>query len=492
MKYIMSLDEGTTGARCIIFNEKTETVSSAQKEFTQYYPREGWVEHDAEEILEAQISTAKQAMSLAGLCASDISAIGITNQRETTVVWDKNTGKPYGRAIVWQCRRTADMCSRLKNDGYGKMIKEKTGLLIDPYFSATKLKWMLDNIPGLREAALRGDALFGTVDSYLIWNLSGGRVHVTDVSNASRTMLFNIHTLGWDSELLDLFGVPESMLPQILPSAGVVCMTDPSFFGAAVPIAGIAGDQQSALFGHGCFSPGECKNTYGTGCFLLMNTGESPLFSDSGLLTTVAWQTPRGVTYAEEGSVFIGGAAVQWLRDEMRLINTASESEYEALRVPDSGGCYVVPAFTGLGAPYWDADARGIITGITRGTNRYHIIRATLESIAYQVDDLLTLMTDARGEKLASLSVDGGGSRNNLLLTFQADISGIRVTRKLCTETTALGAALLAGLGVGIYSSEEEISCVINESRVYTPSMSEERRKILRDGWHRAVRQCRG
>lgn len=491
MKYIMSLDQGTTSSRCIIFNEKAEIVSLAQKEFKQYYPQPGWVEHDPFEILESQLYVAKEALKSAGLGATDIASIGITNQRETTVVWDKNTGIPYGRAIVWQCRRTAEYCKELRDKGAEELIRSKTGLLLDPYFSGTKVRWILDNIPEAKKAALRGDALFGTVDSWLIWNLSGKRAHVTDVTNASRTLLFNIHDLCWDKELLSVFDIPESMLPRIVDSSGSICYTDPSLFGAGILISGVAGDQQSAMFGQGCFDKGSCKNTYGTGCFLLMNTGREASVSHSGLLTTVAWKIGDNTTYAGEGSVFIGGAAIQWLRDEMKLINASPDSEFEALQVKDSGGVYVVPAFTGLGAPYWDPDARGIITGITRGTERRHIIRATLESIAYQVQDVIALMKSETGCDISTLNVDGGASKNNLLMQFQADISNITVRRSACTETTALGAALLSGLASGVFGSIDEIKGILSAERSFAPQIDKATRTSLLDGWHDAVSRCK-
>ena len=387
-RYIMALDAGTTSNRCILFNEKGEICSVAQKEFTQYFPKPGWVEHDADEIWSTQLGVAVEAMSKIGASAGDIAAIGITNQRETAIVWDKKTGEPVCRAIVWQCRRTAEYCDRLKEDGYTELFRKKTGLIIDAYFSGTKVKWILDNVEGVREKAEKGEVLFGTVETWLIWKLTKGRVHVTDYSNASRTMLFNISTLQWDREILDLIGIPEAMLPKVQPSSCIYGEADASFFGGAIPIGGAAGDQQSALFGQTCFSPGEAKNTYGTGCFLLMNTGEKPVFSENGLLTTIAWGLGGKVEYALEGSIFVAGAAIQWLRDEMRLIDSAADSEYMAQKEKDTNGCYVVPAFTGLGAPHWDQYARGTIVGITRGVNKYHIIRATLESLAYQMQSL--------------------------------------------------------------------------------------------------------
>mgnify|MGYP000056591491 FL=1 len=421
-KYVMALDAGTTSNRCILFNEKGEIVSLAQKEFTQYFPQPGWVEHDASEIWSTQLGVAVEAMSKVGADAEDIVAIGITNQRETVVVWDKETGEPICPAIVWQCRRTAEYCDSLKERGLTEMIRKKTGLIIDAYFSGTKIKWILEHVDGAAQRAEKGELLFGTIETWLIWKLTKGRVHVTDYSNASRTMLFNINTLKWDEEILELLGIPMSMLPEAKPSSCVYGYADASYFGGEIPIGGAAGDQQSALFGQTCFQPGEAKNTYGTGCFLLMNTGEKPVFSDNGLVTTIAWGLDGKVNYALEGSIFVAGAAIQWLRDELRLIDSSADSEYMAQKVRDSNGCYVVPAFTGLGAPYWDQYARGTIVGLTRGVNKYHIIRATLESIAYQVCDVLNAMEADSGISLSSLKVDGGASANNFLMQFQADL----------------------------------------------------------------------
>lgn len=490
MKHIMALDQGTTSSRCIIFNEKAEIVKITQKEFKQHYPNPGWVEHDPTDILESQLSVAREALASSKISIDDIASIGITNQRETCILWNKYTGKPYCNAIVWQCRRTSEICKELKEKGYEKAVKEKTGLLLDPYFSGTKIKWIFDNIDGVREDALAGEVLFGTVDTWLIWNLSGGKCHVTDVSNASRTMLFNINTLTWDEDLLSMLDIPSSILPKIVSNADHICYTDPSVFGSPILISGIAGDQQAALFGQGCFSQGDCKNTYGTGCFLLMNTGDKPNKSDSGLISTVAWKLGDKITYAAEGSVFIGGAAIQWLRDEMHLIESAPDSESEAQKVESSNGVYVVPAFTGLGAPYWNPDARGIITGITRGTSYLHIIRATLEAIAYQVEDILSLMKSETGKELVSLSVDGGASRNNLLMQFQADISGIEVIRKTCTETTALGAAMLSGLGSGVYDSLDDIKALLSVEKTFIPTMKKEERQSLYNGWKEAIKKC--
>ena len=460
----MALDAGTTSNRCILFNEKGEICSMAQKEFTQYFPKPGWVEHDPGEIWSTQLAVARQAMNEIHASASDIAAIGITNQRETAIVWDKNTGKPVYNAIVWQCRRTSEYCDSLKEKGLTEMFQKKTGLVIDAYFSGTKVKWILDHVEGARERANRGELLFGTVETWLIWKLTKGAVHVTDYSNASRTMLFNINTLKWDDEILKELDIPKSMLPQAKPSSEIYGETDPSFFGGRIPIAGAAGDQQAALFGQTCFEKGEAKNTYGTGCFLLMNTGETPVFSKNGLVTTIAWGIDGTVHYALEGSVFVAGAAIQWLRDELRLIDSASDTEYLAQKVEDSNGCYVVPAFTGLGAPYWDQYARGTIVGLTRGVNKDHIIRATLESLAYQVNDVLEAMKADSGILLSALKVDGGASANNFLMQAQADVSQAPVHRPNCVETTAMGAAYLAGLAVGYWKDKEDVkkNCQMN------------------------------
>ncbi len=488
-KYVMAFDAGTTSNRCILFNEKGEIVSSAQKEFTQIFPRPGWVEHDANEIWATQLGVAVEAMGKIGATAGDIAAIGITNQRETTIVWDKRTGEPVCNAIVWQCRRTSAYCDQLRSQGLAETIRQKTGLVVDAYFSATKIRWILENVPGARARAERGELLFGTVETWLIWKLTGGRVHVTDYSNASRTMLFNINTLTWDRELLELLDIPASMLPTPVPSSQVFGDTDPSFFGGPIPIAGAAGDQQAALFGQTCFEPGQAKNTYGTGCFLLMNTGERPVFSQNGLVTTVAWGLDGRVNYALEGSIFVAGAAIQWLRDEMRLIESAADSEYHASKVPDSGGCYVIPAFTGLGAPHWDQYARGTIVGLTRGVNKNHIIRATLESIAYQVSDVLTAMRQDSGIALTDLKVDGGASANNVLMQIQADILQTMVHRPRCVETTALGAAYLAGLAVGYWSGKEDVVRNWAMDRTFIPSISVQERDRRLAGWDRAVRR---
>ena len=460
----------------------------AQREFTQYFPKPGWVEHDADEIWASQLGVAVEAMNMIGASAKDIAAIGITNQRETAIVWDKNTGAPVYRAIVWQCRRTSEACDALKEKGLTPKFKQKTGLVIDAYFSATKVKWILDNVPGARQKAQNGELLFGTVETWLIWKLTKGAVHVTDYSNASRTMLFNINTLEWDEEILAELDIPKSMLPTVKPSSCIYGEADSSFLGGAIPIAGAAGDQQAALFGQTCFAAGEAKNTYGTGCFLLMNTGEKPVFSNNGLVTTIAWGLDGKVNYALEGSIFVAGAAIQWLRDELRIIDSAEDSEYMAKKVADTNGCYVVPAFTGLGAPYWDQYARGTIVGITRGVNKYHMIRAALESIAYQVNDVLAAMEADSNMKISSLKVDGGASANDFLMQTQADIVNVPVIRPQCVETTAMGAAYLAGLAVGYWKNKEEIKKNWQVSRAFTSSMDEAHREKLVKGWKRAVK----
>ena len=486
-KYVMALDAGTTSNRCILFDKSGKIISIAQKEFTQYFPQPGWVEHDADEIWSTQLGVAVEAMSKVGASAEDIAAIGITNQRETAIVWDKKTGEPVCRAIVWQCRRTAAYCDQLKEQGYTDMIREKTGLIIDAYFSGTKIRWILDHVEGAREKAEKGELLFGTVETWLIWKLTKGRVHVTDYSNASRTMLFNINTLEWDQEILDLLQIPKAMLPEPMPSSCVYGHTDPSYFGGPIPIGGAAGDQQSALFGQVCFHPGAAKNTYGTGCFLLMNTGEKPVFSQNGLVTTIAWGLDGKVEYALEGSIFVAGAAIQWLRDEMRLIDSAADSEYMAGKVKDTNGCYVVPAFTGLGAPHWDPYARGTIVGITRGVNKYHIIRATLESLAYQVNDVLGAMEAGSGIPLTSLRVDGGASANDFLMQFQADILGTEVVRPACAETTARGAAYLAGLYCGVYRDVAALREQAEEATLFVPQMSGAQRAEKLLAWEEAL-----
>lgn len=491
-KYIMALDAGTTSNRCILFNKKGEICSMAQREFTQYFPKPGWVEHDADEIWASQLGVAVEAMNKIGASAGDIAGIGITNQRETVVVWDRITGEPICRAIVWQCRRTSDYCDSLKEKGLTEKFRKKTGLVIDAYFSGTKVKWILDNVPGARERARRGELLFGTVETWLIWKMTKGWIHVTDYSNASRTMLFNINTLQWDDEILTELDIPRCMLPEVRPSSCIYGETDPSFLGGPIPIAGAAGDQQAALFGQTCFTPGEAKNTYGTGCFLLMNTGDTPVFSKNGLITTIAWGLDGEITYALEGSIFVAGAAIQWLRDEMRLIDSAADSAYMAQKVPDTNGCYVVPAFTGLGAPHWDQYARGTIVGITRGVNKYHIIRATLESLAYQVNDVLSAMNADSGIALAALKADGGASANDFLMQFQADIINAPVKRPACVETTAAGAAYLAGLAVGYWTDKKDIIKNQVIERTFAPSSAEDDRAKRIKGWNKAVKYSFG
>lgn len=492
-KYILALDSGTTSVRCMIFDRSGDIRAVAQHEFSQIFPKAGWVEHDASEIWRMQKLSAIEAMQNCGCSASEIAAIGITNQRETCVVWDRKTGKPVYNAIVWQCRRTAPFCDALKEQGYGALIKEKTGLIPDAYFSGAKIRWILDNVEGLRERAEAGELCFGTVDSWLIWKLTGGAVHVTDVSNASRTMLFNIHTLEWDRELCELIGVPMSMLPRVMPSSAIYGETDPEILGASIPVAGACGDQQSALFGQCCFNEGDVKNTYGTGCFMLMNTGDKPVKSDKGLVSTVAWSLEEGkATYALEGSVFVAGAVIQWLRDELKIISSSAESEAIAAQVPDTCGCYFVPAFTGMGAPYWNQDARGIITGLTRGAGRAHIVRAALESMAYQSNDVLWAMEQDLGKRLSALRVDGGASANNFLMQFQADVAGISVLRPASVETTARGAAFLAGLAVGFWKDTEEIYKITEAEglSVFSPSVTNEEREKLLSGWHKAVERA--
>lgn len=487
-KYIMALDLGTTSCRCIIFDKNGRICSAAQKEFTQYFPQPGWVEHDAEEIWATQTGLMYEAMSKIDITINEIAGIGITNQRETTVLWDKETGRPVHKAIVWQCRRTAGYCDELKKLGMGEFFRSKTGLVLDAYFSATKLRWLLDNAAGARERAEKGELLFGTVDSWIIWKLTGGKVHVTDYSNASRTMLFNIHTLKWDEEILRVLKIPQQILPEVKPSSHVYGYTDSKLFGREVPIAGAGGDQQCALFGQTCFERGEVKNTYGTGGFMLMNTGTAPVNSHNGLVTTIAWGVDDKVEYALEGSIFVAGAAVQWLRDELGLIRDAAESEVLAKSVPDANGCYVVPAFVGLGAPYWDQYARGAIVGLTRGVNRNHIVRATLESIAYQVNDVLMAMQEDSGMPITSLRVDGGACDNDFLMQFQADILNTSVVRPYCIETTAMGAAYLAGLAVGYWRSKKEILANHVIAAEFKPQMGQAKRENLLQGWHNAVK----
>ncbi|MCR5673361.1 MAG: glycerol kinase GlpK [Lachnospiraceae bacterium] len=486
-KYVMAIDAGTTSNRAILFDKEGNICSVAQKEFTQIFPQPGWVEHDASEIWSTQLGVCVEAMSKIGAGADQIAAIGITNQRETTIVWDKNTGEPICNAIVWQCRRTSEFCDSLIEKGLTDRIRSKTGLIIDAYFSATKLHWILENVPGARQRAEAGQLLFGTVETWLIWKFTKGRVHVTDYSNASRTMLFNINTLKWDDEILEILDIPKCMLPTPMPNSCIYGTTDESFFGGSIPIAGAAGDQQAALFGQTCFEKGEAKNTYGTGCFLLMNTGEEPILSKNGLVTTVAWGLDGKITYALEGSIFVAGAAIQWLRDEMHLIDTAADSDRLARKVEDTAGCYVVPAFTGLGAPYWDQYARGAIVGLTRGVNRYHIIRATLESIAYSAYEVICAMEADSGAGLTSLKVDGGASANDFLMQTQADIAGAPVKRPSCIETTAMGAAYLAGLAVGYWKDREDVLSNQKIDRTFTPQINDKQRQARIAGWKKAV-----
>ena len=491
-EYVMALDAGTTSNRCILFDQEGRICSMAQKEFRQMFPQPGWVEHDANEIWSTQLGVAVEAMSKIGAKAADIAAIGITNQRETVIVWDKKTGEPIYNAIVWQCRRTSAIADELKARGLEETFRRKTGLMIDAYFSATKIKWILDNVPGARKRAKAGELLFGTVETWLIWKLTAGRGHGTDYSNASRTMLFNINSLEWDQEILEELEIPAAMLPTPVPSSQIYGYADSSFLGAEIPIAGAAGDPQAALFGQACYADGEAKNTYGTGCFLLMNTGQKPVFSENGLVTTIAWGLDGKVNYALEGSIFVAGASIQWLRDQMRLIDSAEDSEYWANKAHGTHGCYVVPAFTGLGAPHWDQYARGTIVGITRGTNKNHIIRATLESIAYQVCDVIDAMRADSGIDLRSLKVDGGASANNFLMQFQADLLDRPVNRPSCVESTALGAAYLAGLAVGFWTSKEEVVKNIQLDRVFIPQIEKEERDKKRRGWNKAVKYAFG
>lgn len=489
MQYIMSLDQGTTSSRCILFDRSGNACATVQKEFRQIFPRPGWVEHDAEEIWNTTLEVSRAAMDKLGITARDIAGIGITNQRETTVIWDKHTGKPIANAIVWQCRRTADIIDELTARGYSDRIREKTGLVPDAYFSGSKIKWLLDNTPGARAKAEAGELLFGTIDTWLIWNLTGGKVHVTDHTNASRTMLYNIHDLCWDKELLTWLDIPENILPEVKPSSHLYGETEFSLYGGNIPIAGAAGDQQCALFGQCCFSPGEMKNTYGTGCFLLMNTGSNPVNSENGLVTTIAVSFDDHVEYALEGSIFVAGAAIQWLRDELCVISSASESQEYAERVADTAGAYVVPAFTGLGAPYWNQHARGVIVGITRGFSRSHLVRATLESLAYQTYDICKAMESDSGLSITELKVDGGACANDFLMQFQSDLLKSEVYRPRCIETTALGAAYLAGLAVGYWESREDIRQNWAIDRVFAPGMEESKRNTLLSGWKKAV-QC--
>ena len=487
-KYIMALDQGTTSSRCILFDKRGNVCSMSQKEFNQIYPKPGWVEHNPMEIWSSQLAVATECMALLGVSAAQIEGIGITNQRETTILWDKNTGEPVYNAIVWQCRRTSDKIEALKRDGFDQVIRERTGLIPDAYFSASKIAWILEEVPGVRERAKRGELLFGTVDTWLIWNLTKGAVHVTDFTNASRTMLYDIHKLCWDQEILDYFGIPENLLPQVHPSSYVYGYTAPSVLGGSIPIAGAAGDQQAALFGQCCFDRGEVKNTYGTGCFMLMHTGEQAIASQSGLLTTMAAGSSEKPQYALEGSVFVAGAAIQWLRDGMRMIKTAPQSQEYAMQAADTAGVYIVPAFAGMGAPYWNQYARGTIVGITRACTKEHFIRATLESIAYQTADVLRAMEQDSGISLKSLKVDGGASANDFLMQFQADILGIQVQRPSCVETTALGAAYLAGLAAGYWKDQKEIRGNWQMGSVFDRAMSQEKREELLRGWRKAVR----
>ena len=489
-KYVMALDAGTTSNRAIIFDVDSKIVGVAQKEFTQHFPQPGWVEHDAEEIWSSMHEVMREALEQSGLVASDIAAIGITNQRETAVVWDRATGRPIYNAIVWQSRQTADICEDLKRQGLVDEFKEKTGLVIDAYFSGTKVKWILDHVEGARARAEKGELAFGTIDTWLLWKLTGGKEHKTDYSNASRTLMFNIKTLEWDEALLKHLTVPKSLLPEVRPSSEVYGHTIPSIIGASVPVAGMAGDQQSALFGQNCFSPGEAKNTYGTGCFLLMNTGEDLCMSKNGLVTTIAWGLDGKVEYALEGSIFVGGSAIQWLRDGLRLVDSAPDSEWVAKKVKDAGGVYMVPAFVGLGAPYWDMNARGMIIGLTRGTTKAHIVRATLDSLAYQTRDVLGAMEADSGNRLAALKVDGGAVANNLLMQFQADLLGVPVDRPQITETTALGAAYLAGLATGVWASKEELKKSWQLDTRFAPSLDQQEADNLYKGWKKAVKHA--
>lgn len=490
MRYLLALDQGTTSSRAILFDENGALVGMAQREFAQLFPQPGWVEHDPLEIWETQIGVAREVLHQTGVDPHQVAAIGITNQRETTVVWERKTGRPIANAIVWQDRRTAPHCDEIKADSdLERHIRARTGLVVDAYFSATKVKWLLDHVDGAREKAQRGELAFGTIDAWLIWNLTGGQVHVTDVTNAARTMLFDIHRRAWDERLLNALDIPPSLLPEVKPSSVVLAHTHPDLFGVPIPIAGVAGDQQAALFGQACFEPGMAKNTYGTGCFLLMNTGGKPVPSKAGLLTTIAWEVGGQVTYALEGSVFIAGAAIQWLRDGLRILDAAADSEYFAAKVPDSGGVYVVPAFAGLGAPYWDMYARGAIFGLTRGTRKEHLIRATLEALAYQTKDVLDAMEQDAGVPLAALRVDGGAAANNLLMQFQADILGVPVERPAIVETTAFGAAALAGVAVGLWDQETLAARWQAETR-FVPAMTEAERKKRYAGWKKAVERA--
>ena len=490
--YILVMDQGTTGSRGVVYDEKGKTVAIDYEEYEQFFPNSGWWEQSGKTVWEVTLRTSRNAIKKAGLTGKDIAAIGIANQRETTTIWDKATGEPIYNTIVWGCRRTADICAKLIEEGYNDTVNKKTGLVIDPTYSGSKIRWILDEVEGAQERAEKGELLFGTIDCWLLYNLTKGKVHATDYSNAARSMVMNAHELKWDDELLSMLNIPKCMLPEIKPSVGIFGYTDPEWFGAEIPITGIAGDQSAALFGQACFEEGAAKNTYGTGCFLLMNTGEKPVFSKNGLVTTIAWGLDGKVNYALEGSIFVAGASIQWLRDEMRLIDSSPDSEYMARKVKDTNGCYVVPAFTGLGAPHWDQYARGTIVGLTRGVNKYHIIRATLDSLAYQVNDVLKAMEADSGIKLAALKVDGGASANNLLMQEQADISNAPVNRPMCVETTAMGAAYLAGLAVGYWSSKEDVVKNWAIDRTFEPEISDEKREKMVKGWNKAVKCAYG
>ena len=488
-KYILTLDEGTTSARAVLFDKGGNAVSAAQREFKQIYPQPGFVEHDPVEIFSVQYAAVTEAITAIGASAEEIAAVGVTNQRETTIIWDKNTGEPIYNAIVWQCRRTSEMCDKLRADGLEEYIRKTTGLRIDAYFSATKIKWILDNVPGARDRAENGELLFGTVDTWLIWKLSGGKIHVTDRTNAARTMLYDIHSLTWDKRILEILQIPKCMLPEVRSSSEIY--GDVNILGAEIPVSGIAGDQQAALFGQKCFCEGDIKNTYGTGCFLLMNTGAAAFESKNGLITTIAADAGDNICYALEGSVFVGGAVIQWLRDELGLIASAAESEKAALSVPDSSGVYIVPAFAGLGAPYWDMYARGTICGLTRGSGKNHIIRACLEAIAYQTNDLITALKADTGLPINHIRADGGAAANNFLMQFQADISGVGVIRPAQTEATAAGAAYLAGLAVGFWKNKNEILRLPDNQTEFKPAITAKRREAMTDGWKRAVRSTK-
>lgn len=492
MRYVLALDQGTTSSRAIIFDQTGHLVSSENYEFEQIFPQPGWVEHNPADILSSQVRAMRGTMERAGLTYHDIAAVGITNQRETTLLWDRQTGEPVYNAIVWQCRRTADLCEALRNQGWEKPIREKTGLVLDAYFSATKVKWLLDHVPGARERAARGELAFGTVDTWLLWHLSGGRVHATDYSNAARTMMFNIHTLRWDQDILKELDIPAAILPEVKPNSGRIAMMDPEFLGGEVPISGMAGDQHAALFGQTCFEQGCAKNTYGTGGFLLLNTGSRPVNRQNGLLTTIGWHMDGKTEYALEGSIFIAGAAVQWLRDQLQIVESAAETQALAMSVQDNGGVYFVPAFTGLGAPYWDMYSRGTVVGLTRGTGRAHLVRAVLEAIAYQTRDVLDAMQLDAGLKLGTLSVDGGACRNDFLMQFQADILGVPVSRPKTIETTALGAAFFAGLAEGVWENRDALTRYRLEDRLFTPQMQPQQRAALYHQWTRAVERSRG